>query len=125
MAARLILNLDFFSSISLAFRFLHWLPIKERINFKILLLTYKALIGLAPSYLYEMLSLRPNHYSLRSSNSCILYVPRTRCKTLGDRSFSASAPKLWNALPSYIKESNTVATFKSRLKTHIFNRLYN
>ncbi len=38
---------------------LHWLPIEYRIDFKILLITYKALNGLAPQYLSELLS----HYS--------------------------------------------------------------
>ncbi len=52
---------------------LHWLPIKYRIDFKILLITYKALNGLNPQYLSELLS----HYSPpRSQNSGHLIIPR-------------------------------------------------
>ncbi len=55
---------------------LHWLPVKHRLDFKILLMTYKALNGLAPQYLSELLS----HYSpprpLRSQNSGRLIIPR-------------------------------------------------
>ncbi len=57
---------------------LHWLPTKHRIDFKILLITYKALNGLAPHYLSELLS----HYSpsrpLRSQNSGHLIIPRIK-----------------------------------------------
>ncbi len=67
---------------------LHWLPTKHRIDFKILLMTYKALNGLAPQYLSELLS----HYSpprpLRSQNSGRLIIPRISKSTAGGRSFS-------------------------------------
>ncbi len=63
---------------------LHWLPIKHRIDFKILLITYKALNGLAPQYLSELLS----HYSpprpLCSQNSGHLIIPRISKSTVAD-----------------------------------------
>ncbi len=55
---------------------LHWLPIKYRISYKILLLTYKALNGLAPAYLTSLLSRYNPTRSLRSQNSGLLVVPR-------------------------------------------------
>ncbi len=55
---------------------LHWLPIKYRISYKILLLTYKALNGLAPAYLTSLLSRYNPSRSLRSQNSGLLVVPR-------------------------------------------------
>ncbi len=104
---------------SLVLSTLHWLPIKHCINFKILLITYKALNGLAPQYLSELLS----HYSpprpLRSQNSGHLIIPRISKSTAGGRSFSYLAPKLWNNLPNTVREADTLCQFKSRLKTHL------
>ncbi len=101
---------------SLVLSTLHWLPIKHHIDFKILLITYKALNGLAPQYLSELLS----HYSpsrpLRSQNSGHLIIP--------SRSFFYLAPKLWNNLSNTIREADTLCQFKSRLKTHLFNLAY-
>ncbi len=75
---------------------LHWLPIKNHIDFKILLILFKALNGLAPQYLSELLS----HYSpprlLRSQNSGHLIKPRKSKSTAGGKSFFYLAPKLWN-----------------------------
>ncbi len=103
---------------------LHWLPIKHRIHFKILLITYKALNGLAPQYLCELLS----HYSpsrlLRSQNSGHLIIRRISKSTAGGRSFSYLAPKFWNNLPNTVLETDTLCQFKSGLKTHHFNLAY-
>ncbi len=98
---------------------LHWLPIKHRIDFKILVITYKALNVLAPQYLSEFLW----HYSpprpLRSQNSGRLIKPRISKST-----FLYLAPKLWNNLPNTVREADTPCQFKSRLKTHLFNLAY-
>ncbi len=91
---------------------------------KILLITYKALNGLAPQYLSELLS----HYSpprlLLTQNSVRLIIPRISKSTAGGRSFSYLAPKLWNNLPNTVWEADTLCQFKSRLKTHLFNLAY-
>ncbi len=103
---------------------LHWLPIKPRIDLKILLITYKALNGLVPQYLSELLS----HYSpprpLRSQNSGHLRIPKS---TAGGEPFSLWNKlwnKLWNNLPNTVREADTLCQFKSRLKTHLFNLVY-
>ncbi len=67
---------------------LHWLPIKFRISYKILLLTYKALNGLAPAYLTSLLSLYNPTRSLRSLKSGLFIVPRIANSTKGGRTFS-------------------------------------
>ncbi len=77
---------------------LHWLPIKHRIGFKILLITYKALNGLAPQYLSEHLSHCSSPRPLRSKKSGYLIIPRISKSTAGGRSFFYLAPKLWNNL---------------------------
>ena len=73
---------------------LHWLPVRKRIEFKILLLAYMCLHGTAPSYLREMLKEYVPPRKLRSTSKNLLCEPRTNMKTYGDRSFSACAPKL-------------------------------
>ncbi len=101
---------------------LHWLPIKFRISYKILLLAYKALNGLAPAYLTNLLSRYNPTRSLRSQNSGLLVVPRIAKSTKGGRTFSYLAPKLWNSLPDNVRGSDTLSLFKSRLKTHLLTK---
>ena len=71
---------------------LHWLPLNYRIHFKIFLLVYKCLNGLAPTYLPELLRYTNGLRLLRSSCQNFLALPRTRLKTYGDRVLSAAAP---------------------------------
>ncbi len=105
-------------------RSLHWLPIKFRISYKILLLAYKALNGLAPAYLTCLLSRYSPTRSLRSQNSGLLVVPRIAKSTKGGIAFSYLAPKLWNSLPNNVRGSDTLSLFKSRLKTHLFSQAF-
>ena len=64
---------------------LHWLPVRFRIDFKILLITFKARQGLAPEYITDMLTPYEPARSLRSAGEAFLNVPRSRLKTRGDR----------------------------------------
>ncbi len=100
---------------------LHWVPIKHRIGFTILLITYKTLNGLAPRYLSELLSHYGPPRQLHSQNSGHLIIPRISKSTAGGRSFFYLTPKLWNNLPNNVQEADTLCQFKSRLKTHLFN----
>ena len=101
---------------------LHWLPVKKRIIFKILLLTYKCVNNIAPKYLCELLSPKKSPRPLRSDSLCLLEVPVTRLKSYGDRSFSYGAVLEWNMLPLYIRNSPSVETFKTSLKTYLFQQ---
>ncbi len=99
---------------------LHWLPVKFRIHFKILLLTFKTYHGLAPSDLCDLIDKKLPTYSLRNYDDFQLVEPRTKLKTYGDRAFSKAAPFLWNPLPIDILRSPNVACFKQRLKPYLF-----
>ena len=99
---------------------LHWLPIKHRTAYKILLIAFKALRGLAPVYIADLICVHVPPRSLRSSSECRLVVPRSRTKSYGDRTFAYAAADLWNKLPNDIRESASVNIFKSKLKTHFF-----
>ena len=92
--------------------------------FKVLLLVYKALNGMAPPYLSDMLCYRSYSRSLRSASQKLLVVHRTNMKTYGDRAFSIAGPKLWNQLPLSIRELSSIDSFKKSLKTYLFRLAY-
>ena len=98
-AARIVTLTKKFDHITPVLIQLHWLPVHFRILFKVLLLVYKALNGMAPLYITELLSYRTCSRTLRSTDQKFLAVPKSRLKTYGDRTFSVAAPKLWNELP--------------------------
>ena len=79
-------------------RELHWLPVCYHIEYKIILLTFKVLHGMAPDYLRQLISvLPPSRYNLRRNDdyAALLTFPKIRTKkTLADRSFSCAAPRL-------------------------------
>ena len=103
---------------------LHWLPVKSRIEFKTLLLTFKALNNMAPLYLKELVVPYQPTRALRSQNSSLLVVPTVSKSRVGARAFSYQAPHLWNHLPLSVREADTICTFKSRLKTFLFDKAY-
>ena len=121
-AARLVSCAPRYCHVTPFLRELHWLPVRQRINYKILLLTFKTIQGKSPVYLQELISVKmPGAYRLRSSSNGLLLEPpsfRTGA-TLGDRSFQVAAPKLWNALPHEIRSIANINTFKRHLKTHV------
>ena len=103
---------------------LHWLPIKSRIQFKILLLVFKSIHGEGPAYLASMLEEYCPSRCLRSADQSRLVEPLTH-KKYGERAFSVAGPKLWNALRDDVKRAETVCSFKSKLKTYLFKKAYN
>jgi len=104
---------------------LHWLPIHYRINYKIVLFTFKALHGLAPSYISDMISKYKPGRCLRSSNELLITSSTYNLKTYGYRSFAVSAPTLWNSLPSELRNIDCFTTFKKELKTYLFKLAFN
>ncbi len=100
---------------------LHWLPVCFRIEFKILLIVFKILHGLAPANLSELSHIHTPVRALRSSNQVLLDVLRARLKNKGDQAFSVVAPNLSNSLPVHIRTAQSVGIFKSFLKTHLYS----
>lgn len=121
-SARLVGNAPRFCHITPITLDLHWLPIRARINFEVLLLTFNALRGLAPQYLRSLISIKTSCYNLRDSNTLLLAMPSVKCKaTLSDRAFAVAAPSLWNSLPSELRSIICVTSFKTHLKTYLFS----
>ena len=103
---------------------LHWLPVYYRVIFKVLLLVFKALNGLAPHYVSDLLNKRVSVRSLRSNSQELLNITRSRTKTYGDRAFSVAGPRLWNELPLDIRTILDVNAFTRSLKTYLFRQAY-
>uniref|UniRef100_A0A672G1H3 Reverse transcriptase domain-containing protein n=1 Tax=Salarias fasciatus TaxID=181472 RepID=A0A672G1H3_SALFA len=123
-AARILTRTNRWTRISPILKELHWLPVSYRVNFKILVLTFRALHDQAPSYIRDLLQPYSPVRALRSADQNLLKVPRTRFKTRGARSFQAVAPRLWNDLPLSLRSVVTVDTFKSQLKTFLFSQAF-
>ena len=122
-AARLIVGARRSDHMTPILRDLHWLPIPARLEFKILLLTYKCLHNQGPSYLRELLKFPNPSRILRSSmQSLLLKSYRPNTLYYGERTFAFAAPKLWNSIPEHIKSASSLPTFKTALKTYLFRR---
>ena len=123
-AARLIAGLKKKDHITPTLVKLHWLPVKYRILYKLLLLTFKSLNGKGPEYLQELLIPYIPSRSLRSSNDCKLLVPKTNFVETAKRAFCVRAPQEWNNLPAWLRNKTTVDSFKNNLKTYLFKQAY-
>ena len=125
-AARLLANTARYSHITPVMIDLHWLPVEFRIIFKTILMTFKAVHGLAPPYLSEMFSYKAHlRYKLRCNDSNMLVRPAIRsARTTGDRTFSVAAPALWNTLLPSLRAEGNINIFKRELKTYLFKQAY-
>ena len=126
MCAKLVLNKQKYDSSTKCLKELHWLPIEQRIQHKILLITHKALSGQAPKYIQELIKIKTACRQLRSGSSGrLLPTPNIKKETFDSRSFSQAAPVLWNSLPQHRLEENSTAIFKKHLKTHLLKTTFN
>ena len=124
-AARLVRRVSKHCHITPILYNLHWLPVKYRIWFKILLFVFKSVHNLAPPYICNLIQVQNSSYSLRSSCHLKLQVPCCRTSNnFGDRAFMVAGPQLWNQLPSNIRDNITINGFKRDLKTFLFNKVF-
>ena len=123
-AARIITRTSRSAHITPVLFSLHWLPVCQRIQFKVLLIVFKAKCGTGPVYLQELIQPCRQCRELRSSSHHLLNVPFTKSTAISNRAFGVAGPTLWNKLPRDIRAINTLTVFKSRLKTHLFTEYY-
>jgi hypothetical protein len=127
-AARLVLRLPSRASVSQVMRDrLHWLPVQQRITYKLCSIAFKCIHGTAPIYLTRMctgVSTVPARASLRSAASGHLLVPTFRLSTMGRRGFYYSCPAAWNSLPASLTTNYSLSlrTFQKHLKTFLFRQ---
>jgi len=126
ISARLIYRLGFCDHITDALISLHWLRVRERIEFKLATLTYKLLHNQAPSYLGPLVRVVdvPGRRPLRSANTDCLMVPHVRLSSVRNRAFPVAAPHVWNSLPSEVTSAQSLCSFRRHLKTFLFQRSF-
>jgi hypothetical protein len=117
--ARVVLNVKRHEHITPSLRKLHWLPIHQRIIFKIACITFKTIHNQSPTYLHQLLTRHNPSRSLRTRHQNTLVCPRIH-SNLGRRSFSYASPTIWNSLPTNIRALDSLALFRSSLKTFLF-----
>ena len=123
-AARLVSGARRRDHITPVLQQLHWLPVRQRIEFKVAGLVHQSLAGVTPAYLADDCCLLSDagRRPLRSDSNELwnLLVPHIHSK-LGDRSFSFAGPLLWNDLPPRLRRPGlSFDTVKQSLKTHLF-----
>ena len=98
---------------------LHWLPVRQRVQYKLAVLSYNALSTGRPKYLSELLIKYSPSRALRSSNQGTLVERRIK-HAHESRAFGYAAPKCWNELPIVVRNASSLSQFKRLLKTHLF-----
>ena len=124
-AARVLSGVKQRQHITPVLRDLHWLPIESRIQFKVLVFIHQALHNAkSPLYIKDAISVYHPRRELRSSSdNFMLVIPR--CNRLrGMSSINVLGPKLWNELPSSMRQCDSKAAFKSQLKTYLFKKVF-
>ena len=101
-------------------------PIRARIQYKILLLVYKAFTNGSPTYLADMMTSCDPVRSTRSSHKVdLLVVPHQKSNKYSEKAFAVVGPRLWNELlTDELRGCNSVDTFKKKLKTMLFKKHY-
>ena len=123
-AARLILMVPSHHHSTPLLQKLHWLPISERIKYKVACMCFHAINGSGPTYLSERLhSYTPSRTLRSSSDSCMLKIQQYKCKTHGFRTFTYFGPYVWNSLKD-IRQCSTLPSFKAKLKTFLFSQYF-
>ena len=105
---------------------LHWLPITQRVHFKVFTLVYKATHGLAPTYLSDLVvksTVIPRRCNLRSSAYTQL-IPAPHRPQFAERAFAVGGPMLWNSLSNAVCDATSLTTFCRLLKGHLYTIAY-
>ena len=111
--ARVVTEKSRFCRITPILSDLHWLPVRQRINFKIATITFKVLQFQQPSYLAALIPRYVPTRSLRSPPSLSLYVPNRKTAMAKSKSFSSVASSVWNKFPGHLSSISTLPAFHS------------
>ena len=127
----IVTNSKRFTSTTPTLKKLHWLPVVQRSVFKTATLVSKFLTYGYPKYFSTFLSPYHGAYNTRRGrpDRNFLVVPQFRpsvhkSKRHFSRSFAYDAPKVWNDLPDEIRSAQSLASFRTKLKTYLFTKAY-
>ncbi len=120
-AARIVVGLGPRNHITVTLIELHWLKVKEHIDFKVILIIHKALFHAGPGYIKDLLTVYEQGRVLRSQKitGVRLVLPKGKITTE-----SHKAPLLWNTLPDELRMDCDTEVFKKVLKTYSFRKCY-
>ena len=103
---------------------LHWFPIQNIIAYKMTVLTYRALHGLAPAYPQELVVPYRQSRSLLSTNGNTLVMPVSRLKTVVNRKVAYAAPRTWNSPPPHsVSGVLSILWYLRRDSRHTFSEM--
>src|SRR6218665_616 len=108
---------------------IRWLPVRQRIHYRLSTIVWRCVLGIAPTYLLELFILTlscTGRQSLRSASRGDFVVPHSRTPIKQHRAFSIVGPSVWNSLPSEIRSlpRDLSSSFYKLLKTFIFGRAW-
>ena len=104
---------------------LHWLPISERIKYKVACMCFSAINGSGSAYLSELLhDYTPSRTLRSSSDTRMLEIQQYKRETHGFRNSSCFGPHIWNSLPQDLRHCSTLSSFKVKLKTSLFSQYF-
>jgi hypothetical protein len=122
--ARLVAGAGFRQSIKPILSSLHWLPVKQRIDYKLCTLVFKSRMNLLPDYLTKELKVYVSTRPIRSKQLNTYVIPRVKTE-VAKHSFFYAGVELWNDLPDNMRSQTSLPIFKKQLKTHLFSVLLN
>ena len=121
---RFPLTLDMLLS-AVRYKALDWLPISDRVTYKLSCMCYNSVTTSTPQYLADLLQIYTPSRTLRSTaDTRKLKIPLFKRKYSGQGSFSYQGPVTWNNLPFSIRHTQTYSSIKSQLKTHLFSQTF-
>ena len=104
----------------------HFLPIRQRIKYKIALTVFKCINNIAPPYITKCIQMKSQPPKTLHTNKdyFTLQVPPVSNLSRTYRSFSYCGPTVWNNLPYEIRTQTAISIFKGKLKTHLFQETF-
>ena len=105
-------------------RQLHWLPVRQRISYKVAVITYKTRSTSKPAYLSDLLQDYRPARTLQSSDKLPLLSVLRMALAFSVKAFSVSAPSVWNSLSYQCRSAELFRSFKRILKTELFDIAY-
>ena len=104
----------------------HFLPIRQRIEYKIALTVFKCVNNIAPEYITKCIDIKsqPVRVLRTEEDYFLLNVPPISNYSKTERSFCYCGPSVWNQLPYQLRTLTDIVLFKKRLKTHLFEKVF-
>ena len=123
-AARIVTNTANMCHITPVLKELHWLPLEQRVTYKIASMVHKSCYGFSPDYIDEALVWHQPTRGLRSGERLNVTPSRKSTVRYGERTIPNMAAHSWNGLPDSLKECENATLFKKGLKTHLFRKYF-